>query len=255
MSNLAADLAQALDLLDPVDLFRRAIGEPDAWQERVLHSTARKLVMVTGRQCGKSTVVAVLAIHLALTVNGSTVLLVAPSLRQSSLLFSTVMGVYNKLTGMDDPEAESKLSVLFSNQSRIVALPGNGGDTIRGFSADAVFCDEAARVPIETLEACRPMMAVRKKSRLVLLTSASWAQGWLWDIWNNAGDKTWQREKVTALECARIDPVWLEGERREMGERAYQQEYLCEFLDPAEALFGAAVLENALSDDISIVRW
>jgi hypothetical protein len=99
------------------------------------------------------------------------------------------------------------------------------------------------------------MMAVRKKSRLVLLTSASWAQGWLWDIWNNAGDKTWQREKVTALECARIDPVWLEGERREMGERAYQQEYLCEFLDPAEALFGAAVLENALSDDISIVRW
>jgi hypothetical protein len=156
---------------------------------------------------------------------------------------------------MDDPEAESKLSVLFSNQSRIVALPGNGGDTIRGFSADAVFCDEAARVPVETLEACRPMMAVRKKSRLVLLTSASWAQGWLWEIFNNTADKTWQREKVTALECPRIDPVWLEGERREMGERAYRQEYLCEFLDPAESLFGSEVLENALSDDISIVRW
>ena len=153
-TSLAHDLAMALSLADPVDLFRRTIGEPDLWQARVLRSTCgpnplkRKTMMVCGRMTGKSATASVIACHVALTQNNSTVLLVAPSLRQSSLLFSSVMNCYHKLTGLDDPEAESRLSVTFSNKSKIISTPGgDGGSTIRGYACDAVICDEACCVP------------------------------------------------------------------------------------------------------------
>ena len=167
------------------------------------------------------------------------------------------MGIYHKLTGLSDPEAESKLSVTFSNKSKIVALPGgaSGFDTIRGYSADAVFCEEAVFVPKEVLQACIPMMAVRKDSVLVLLTSASWASGWVYDIWKNKADKTWERTKVTVYDNPRVDKAWLEDTKRELSERAFKTEFLAEFQDPAESLFGSALLEAALSDDISIIRW
>ena len=53
-------------MLDPTLLLRRAGVVPDAWQERVLRSRARSLLLCCSRQAGKSTVTAALALHAAL---------------------------------------------------------------------------------------------------------------------------------------------------------------------------------------------
>lgn len=62
-SNLAADLAQALD---PVQFSIAAGVTPDSWQARVLRSTAPRLLLNCSRQSGKSTTVGTLALHTAI---------------------------------------------------------------------------------------------------------------------------------------------------------------------------------------------
>ena len=60
---LAADLAAGLD---PVEMCRRiGLTTPDPWQVDVLRSVERRLALCCGRQVGKSTVAAILAVHAA----------------------------------------------------------------------------------------------------------------------------------------------------------------------------------------------
>ena len=125
---LATDLAYALD---PVVLSQQAGLEPDPWQRDVLRSTAPRLLLNCSRQSGKSTVVAMLAVHTALYEPGSLVLLLSPTLRQSGELFKKCAGVYQALGRPVPSQSESALQLELENGNRIVSLPGKEG-TIRG---------------------------------------------------------------------------------------------------------------------------
>jgi hypothetical protein len=81
---LAADLALALA---PALLAQKASIEPDPWQRKPMRSTAPRILLNVTRHGGKSTSVAVLAVHQALYEPGSLALLLSPSLRQSGELF------------------------------------------------------------------------------------------------------------------------------------------------------------------------
>ena len=83
---LASDLACALD---PAT-FAASLGiVPDPWQAAVLRSPAKRTLLLCSRQSGKSTTTAVLALHRAVYRANSLILLVSPSLRQSSCLLYT----------------------------------------------------------------------------------------------------------------------------------------------------------------------
>ena len=74
--------------LDPALFCIDRLGfEPDPWQSRLLRSGASQCILNCGRQVGKSTVVAALALHTCLYKPGTLVLVIAPSQRQSRELF------------------------------------------------------------------------------------------------------------------------------------------------------------------------
>ena len=56
---------------------------PDEWQAQLLRSTSRQVILNMGRQVGKSTIVAALALHTGLYRPGGLILVIAPSQRQS----------------------------------------------------------------------------------------------------------------------------------------------------------------------------
>ena len=115
---LATDLALSLD---PVLLAQRAGITPDPWQQDVLRSTAPRMLLNCCRQSGKSTTTAVLAVHQALYVPGSLVLLLSPSQRQSQELFRKCLHVYRAAGRPVPQEAESALRLELENGSRIVS--------------------------------------------------------------------------------------------------------------------------------------
>ena len=82
---------------DPIAVARLLGFEPDPWQCDLLTSTDERVILNCSRQTGKSTSVAILALHHALTTRDSVVLIISPSLRQSELLFEKISTFYRKL--------------------------------------------------------------------------------------------------------------------------------------------------------------
>jgi hypothetical protein len=233
MSNLRSDLRWALD---PVAFAVEALGlVPDAWQARVLRSSARRLLLLCSRQAGKSTIASIAALHRAVFFPGSLVLVVSPSLRQSSELGRKITDGLDRLLAAPEREEDSRLTLKLTNGSRICCLPASE-TTIRGFSAASLIIeDESAFVEDSVYVAIRPMLAV-SQGRLMLLSTAHGKRGHFFVEWSSDAD-AWERVKVTANECPRISPDFLVDERRALGETRYMQEYFCSFADRDGAVF------------------
>jgi hypothetical protein len=243
----AQDFARALvDALDPSRLMTRAGLAPDTWQTDVLRSGGDRIALLCGRQVGKSTVSAALALHTALYGAPSLVLLLSPSLRQSGELFKIVMRLYSRLGAPIEIAAESALRVEFRNGSRVVSLPGTE-DTVRGFSGVALLvCDEASRIPDELYYSTRPMLAT-SGGRLVLLSTPAGKRGFFFEEWDHGSG--WHRVRVPATECPRISARFLAEERAHLGEWWFRQEYGCEFMTTTDQLFSHDLVAQALDAD------
>jgi Terminase large subunit, T4likevirus-type, N-terminal len=244
--SVAGSLAMALD---PVR-FAAAAGFPalDDWQRQALRSTAPRQQWLVARQVGKSTTAGLMAAHQALYVPGSLVLCLAPTLRQSSLLFRKVLATYAAVGRPVDAEAESRLSLELQNGSQVVALPGTA-ETIVGWSSAALLLlDEAALFPDSLLESAFPMIAA-SRGRVVSLSSAYFARGWFYDLWQ-AHDTvpTWEKIKVTAPESSRFTPEILAEARRILGPTAYASHFLCEFVQASGSLFNLADVDAAIKE-------
>lgn len=243
MSILARDLTR---MLEPATIMRDAGMVPDVWQEDVLNSEARRLLLLCSRQSGKSTTCASLAVNQAIYDPGL-VLLIAPAQRQSAELFRKVTEVYRALPDVPKVTQESAMRLELANGSRIIALPSTEG-TIRGYSgAKTVIIDEASRVDDALFAAVRPMLATTN-GRFVALSTPYGKRGWFYEAWAH-GDG-WHRTKVTAHDCPRIDPEWLAEERRLIGDWQWRQEYGCEFVDTDEQFFSSELIEAALTDEV-----
>jgi hypothetical protein len=242
---LNLDLAHALD---PAALFEAGGRLPDPWQSDFLRSRSRRQLLLTGRQMGKSVTAAASAVHQAVYVPGSLVLILSPSLRQSGEAFRKCLDLYRVVSDSAPSSDESALKLTLKNRSRIVSLPGEG-ETIRGFSGvSLLIIDEASRVPDELVVAVRPMLAT-SGGRLVALTTPAGRRGWFYDAWIDGGP-TWERTLVPASDCPRISASFLAEERRAVGERAYLQEYQCRFMDVDDAFFDGADIERMLDPTI-----
>jgi hypothetical protein len=243
---LAKDLMQALD---PVAFAHEALGfEPDPWQKQALRWSGRRLLLNCSRQSGKSTTAAVLALHRALFYPDSLILLVSPSLRQSGELFRKVQDALKLLDERPRLVEDNKLSMTLTNKSRILSLPGKE-QTIRGFSgADLIVEDEAARVSDELYYSVRPMLAV-SGGRLILMSTPFGKRGHFFNEWTDGGD-TWERIEITATDCPRISPEFLEEERQALGDWWFRQEYLCEFVETVDQIFSYDLVASAVDKEI-----
>lgn len=243
--NLVNDLVMALD---PAAMMYQAGLPPDPWQAEALGSEAGRILMLCCRQSGKSTTTAALALHQAIYHPDSLILLLSPSLRQSSELFKKVMGFYRYFSHLAPARNESVLRIELENDSRIVSLPGKEG-TVRGYSGvSLLIIDEAARVGDSLYYSVRPMLAV-SGGRLVALSTPWGKRGWFFNEYTGAAD--WERYKITARDCPRISPEFLAEERAAMPDWIFRSEYLCEFTESEDSVFSYDEVMSAISDDVT----
>ena len=243
---LATDLAAALD---PVVFVRRALDtEPDAWQARLLRSTAPRVLLNVTRQGGKSTTAAALAMHTVLYAPGSLVLVVSPSERQSQELFKKCQHLYRAAGRPVPAESETTSWLTLANGSRLVSLPG-AEDTIRGYSnVTLIIEDEAARADDALYFATRPMLGV-SGGRLILMSTPFGRRGHFFETWEHGGP-AWERYRVPAAECPRISSEFLAEERRALPTRWYRQEYECSFEDTTDQVFSSEDIAAAVTGDV-----
>ena len=247
---LRTDLIRALD---PVAFVQDVTGfeRVDPWQAEVLRSGSDRIVLNCCRQSGKSTISGLLALHTAIYSPGSLILLLSPSLRQSSELFQVVRRFYGPIAEAYPPRRESALRLELRNGSRIVSLPGKE-DTVRGYAGVALLIvDEASRVPDDLFHAISPMLAV-SSGRLVLLSTPFGKRGFFFNAWDTGED--WHKIRITADQCPRISKEFLARERKSMPRWFYAQEYECSFEESQAAVFDWDTIEDAAKGKVKIWR-
>jgi hypothetical protein len=244
-TNLGFDLKMALD---PVLWAKSELHfEPDPWQAEVLRSQSPRILLNCSRQSGKTTVTSIQALHAAIFRPKTLVLLLSPTLRQSSELFRNVLDYYGQLDSPISSETETVLKLELSNGSRIVSLPGKE-QNVRGYAGvSLLIVDEAARVADDLYYSIRPMLAV-SNGKLIALSTPWGKRGWWYQSWES--QEPWERYEIPASKCPRISPNFLAEERRALGEWWYSQEYACQFMETENQLFSRDLIDQMLDNEI-----
>lgn len=275
------------------DYFAKVIGSPDPWQLQVLNDKALRIGIMASRQAGKSRTVGAKVMYHAENTRRAMVVIGSPTQRQSAELlakaieaydlnhggndelsfshyqadkrsksFSQTGGILDYLTELSDPskpvdvemEQQSRLEVRLTNRSRIVAVPGRSGATVRSFSAVTLLViDEAAFAQVEFFQAVFPMLAV-SHGQIILLSTPYAKFGPFYQImeetsdWDDAKpssaqEESWRKYVVPWTECPRITPEFIEAERKRYGNDYVKREYECQFQDAVGAVFRAEDVE------------
>lgn len=239
--SLADDLAMAAD---PVAMARALGVEPYAWAKEALRSPAPRECWVVSRQGSKSSTAALMALHLATYRPGSLAVCVSPSQRQANELLGKVRQGYTALGRPVGAVSEAVSQLALENGSRVVSLPASEA-SVRGYAADLVLLDEAAKIDRPLYEAVRPMVAVTG-GRVVMLSTPWMADGFFWEAATGL-DPGWVVRSVPCWEIPTIPRGFLDAELASMGRSVFAREYECSFEAAGAGLFTLGQL-RALTD-------
>lgn len=223
----------------------------DPWQEEILNQSGN-ICLRSGRQVGKSTIISIKAAEYSIKNPDKTILVIASVERQAYLLFEKILDYLLRKyptyvrKGKYRP---TKTKIYLTNGSQINCLPtGLAGIGIRGYTVDLLIADEAAFIPEEVWQSVTPMLAARKKSQIILLSTPHGKQGFYYDRFN---DSTFKSFHESSEDCPRIDKEFLAREKSRMTKAEYGQEYLGQFVDELQQFFPTALIKEAMTLDRS----
>jgi hypothetical protein len=218
----------------------------DPWQEDFLKCQDRRIILNCSRQIGKSTMASIYALHQAMFVPRSLVLIFAPAQRQSQELFKKMKPIYKDLGKLVPTKSEQQLTLELENDSRIVSLPGTE-KTTRGFSKPAlIIVDEASQIDDELYSTGIKPMLFRSQGQLMLLSTPFGRRGIFYKIWTEG--ENWKRFRVPATQSPSVSKEFLEEEKKEKPAWQFEQEYMCAFVDNEEVVFPTELIERAMGN-------
>lgn len=222
----------------------------DPWQKKVLN-TKGHICLCSGRQTGKSTIIAHKEGEYAATNPGKSVLIISATERQAEELFIKVLLYLDDhwkdqiKKGKDRP---TKSIIKLKNGSIIRCLPtGLSGIGIRGFTVDHLVADEAAFIPDEVWQAVTPML-LTTGGDIILVSTPKGKQGYFYECYKSDKFKTYHVNSEEVIRKRKISETWtkqqlkgalerLEMEKQSMSTKEYAQEYLGQFVEDLAQLF------------------
>lgn len=226
----------------------------DDWQVDVLGAEGN-LCICSGRQVGKSQVVAIKAALFCLDNPGAQVLIIsvtedqAERMLQKILLFLHDNAKREIVMGKDRP---TKHRVNLKNKSCIVTKAvGQYGTGILGMTVDIVIADEAAFMPEQIWPSITPML-LTTGGKLWLLSTPNASEGFFFEAYTNP-KLGYQTFHVNSEEVARKRPEpqrsimlqYLEREKARMTKMQYAQWYLAQFQEELGRFFPDDLIKDA----------
>jgi len=238
-------------LADPVLFAMGLLGFcPDAIQELVLNPNIWRGILNCTRQWGKSTIMAIKALHQALVLDGTTVLVLCPTTKQAGEFFEALRTFLHAAAIEPRGDGHNHPSCRLPNGSRIIGISSLG--QVRSYrNVSLLLVDEAAEVREKGYNAIKPALATNGEfgGKIWLMSTPQGCQGFFYEAW---ADETglWTRFTATADDCPRISREFLAIERRQLGETLYAQEFMCKFVDPPDCFLNREDVTSAFRSDI-----
>ncbi|MBL8239315.1 MAG: terminase family protein, partial [Bryobacterales bacterium] len=220
--------------------------QPSPKQAEVLNTDARYLILCCNRQWGKTTTIAVKALHHALHHPDQTIVILSRTKHQASILINRASVLTQRLGLRVRRVMGFPFSVQLPNGSSIIAV-AHSGDTSVGNTANVLIVDEAALVQDHVYWLVSASVS-RTKGKIWLLSTPRRQAGFFFNIWHNA-DPRWTRILSTVADCPEIDADYL-AMQRDSDPIRYRQDFLCEFIQPADRMIDAETFQRMIRTDI-----
>ena len=211
---------------------------------KIIHEN-RKVILMEGRQQGKTTTSAAYILWYTIFQESKTVAILANKATAAREVLHRYQLMYENLPqwlqqgvitwNKGDIELENK-SLVFT-----AATTASG---IRGKSVNMLYVDETAIIPNTVAEdfftSVYPTISAGETTK-ILLSSTPLGYNHFWKFWNDAENK---RNDFVPLfipywKIPGRDEAWAEAQKRQLGELKYNQEVLCKFLGSSLTLINA----------------
>lgn len=216
------------------------------WQKEIVNHKG-DVVIVGGRQVGKSLGVSKRIAKLAVTYPNTKSLIIAASERQESYLFEKVESTLIQMGKLSN-KRQTMSRLRLKNGSIVKKIPvGKTGYYVKGATVDFLYIDEAAYIPELVWDAVIPMLGVARSAGLgwmTLLSTAFGKRGYFYQCFKN---DRFRKFEVTSHECTHLTSEYLKEELDRMGERRFGQEYLAKFLDDMGQYFPTDLITKCMN--------
>jgi hypothetical protein len=226
----------------------------DEWQEEVLGAEGN-LCICSGRQVGKSSIIAIKTAEYIVKHPKKTVLIISITEDQAeNMLQKIVLYLHDNhrdkiAKGKDKP---TKHKVRLDNGSiAITKAVGQYGLGVLGMTVDIVVPDECAYLPEAIWQSITPML-LTTGGNIWLLSTPNAQQGYFYEAYTNPG-MGFKTFHVNSEEVAdkRPEPQrtimlkYLESEKARMTKLQYAQQYLAQFLEQLNQLFPDSLINGS----------
>lgn len=202
------------------------------------------------RQSGKTETISHYALYKCLTNHKFTVLIIAPSERQSGELFNRARFLTNTTPDIQAYlENSSQTELVFKNGSRLKSLPcGPDGTTIRGFTADIIIIEEAGYVKDSIMnQVIMPMIASKPNGQVIKIGTPK-GKNHFWQSCYGK-DSSFVLSRVTWVEAVQegqISQEFIDEQKLNLSDLEFKTEYGAEFIEDSDAFFKQALIEKTV---------
>jgi hypothetical protein len=218
----------------------------DQWQQEVMR-TKGNMCLRSGRQVGKSTVIALKAAKYSLENEKKLVMVIAKTEKQAQLLFAKILiniHQINKKSIKGGKFRPTKHIINLTNGSVIHCLAaGDTGYGIMGFTIDLLIADEAAFIPEEVWNSIIPSLAISRGS-IWLLSTPFVKEGYYFSCFS---DDNFTAFHTSSEDCPRKDQAFLDHKKATITKAQYAQMYLGLFVDELRQFFSDELIKEICS--------
>jgi len=208
----------------------------------------RKVILMEGRQQGKTVTAAACILHYTIFQSDKTVAIMGNKTASAREVLARYQTMYENLPiwMQQGVKTWNKGDVELENNCRIfTAATTTSG--IRGKSVNWLYIDEAAIIPNNVAEeffaSVYPTISAGETTK-ILLTSTPLGYNHFWKFWNEAekGANGFIHHFIPYKEIPGRDEKWAEEQLKLLGELKFNQEVLCEFLGSSNTLINARTI-------------
>jgi hypothetical protein len=222
---------------------------------KIIHEN-RKIILMEGRQQGKTTTSAAYILWYTLFQSSKTVAILANKASAAREVLYRYQIMYENLPKwlQQGVTTWNKGDIALENGS-IVFTAATSASGIRGKSVNLLYVDEAAIIPNNIAEqfftSVYPTISAGETTK-ILLSSTPLGYNHFWKFWNDAeNDRNgFVNLFIPYWEIPGRDDVWAETQRKLLGEIKFNQEVLCNFLGSSMTLISSGTIGQMSANQI-----
>ena len=221
----------------------------------IIHSN-RRVILMEGRQQGKTTTSAAYILWYTLFQANKTVAILANKATAAREVLDRYQTMYELLPRwmQQGVTGWNKGDIELENGSKVFTAATTASG-IRGKSVNMLYVDEAAIIPNNVAEqfftSVYPTISAGQTTK-ILMSSTPLGYNHFWKYWTDAekGRNGFVPLFIPYWEIPGRDEAWAEEQKKQLGELKYTQEVLCNFLGSSLTLIKADVIARMSPDNI-----